>query len=100
MSEKDTSQAQDSLTELADQLKAGVEIKDRKYHLKKYNQCFVGREAVDFLLRDGIAGSREEAVQLGQSIMTELNIFEHVTRDHEFKGEVDIHISLCINTRS
>lgn len=78
---------EDTLIELADQFRAGVVIKDRMYHLKKYKQCFIGKEAVDFLLREGVASTREEAVELGQSIMTELSIFEHVARDHEFKDD-------------
>lgn len=78
---------EDPLDEIAAQFRTGVEIKDRKYRLSTYKQCFIGREAVDFIVRDGLASTREEAVQLGQSIMSELSIFEHVTRDHQFKGE-------------
>jgi len=42
---------------------------------------------VDLMVRDGLASNREEAVQLGQSIMSELSLFEHVTRDHQFKDD-------------
>jgi hypothetical protein len=28
-------------------LRAGVQVKHRKYHFKTYKNCFVGREAVD-----------------------------------------------------
>ena len=80
--------AQDPLDDIATQLRTGVEIKDRKYRFSTYQKCFVGRDAVDFMVRDGLASTREEAVQLGQSIMTELSLFEHVTRDHQFKGEL------------
>ena len=77
----------DLLTDIATQFRAGVELKDRKYHLTTYQNCFVGREAVNFLINNGLANSRKEAVLLGQSIMTELSLFEHVTRDHEFKDD-------------
>ena len=77
----------DLLTDIATQFRAGVELKDRKYHLTTYPSCFVGREAVNVLINNGLANSREEAVLLGQSIMTELSLFEHVTRDHEFKDD-------------
>ncbi|KAL7532121.1 hypothetical protein ACHAXR_004452, partial [Thalassiosira sp. AJA248-18] len=85
MSEAELSQ--DPLDAIADQFRAGVEIKDRKYRFSTYRTCFVGKDAVSFMVQDGLASSREEAVQLGQSIMTELNLFEHVERDHEFKDD-------------
>ena len=84
---EEPSDDKDLLTDIATQFRAGVELKDRKYHLTTYPSCFVGRAAVDFLINNGLANSREEAVLLGQSIMTELSLFEHVTRDHEFKDD-------------
>ena len=84
---EEPSDDKDLLTDIATQFRAGVELKDRKYHLTTYQNCFVGREAVDFLINNGLANSRDEAVLLGQSIMTELSLFEHVTRDHEFKDD-------------
>jgi pyruvate/2-oxoglutarate dehydrogenase complex dihydrolipoamide dehydrogenase (E3) component len=70
--------------EIASEIRSGVDFADRKYHLSTYKNCFVGKEAVDFLLAKGYAGTREEAVRLGQSIMTETKLFEHVCRDHPF----------------
>eukprot|EP00986_Skeletonema_menzelii_P000439 scaffold128_cov140-Skeletonema_menzelii.AAC.15 len=77
----------EALDQVAVRFKAGVTIKDRSYRLSKYPSCFVGREAVDFMVNDGITATRDEAVKLGQSIMTELGIFEHVTRDHQFADD-------------
>mmetsp|Transcript_29064 Transcript_29064/g.41548 ORF Transcript_29064/g.41548 Transcript_29064/m.41548 type:complete len:671 (-) Transcript_29064:105-2117(-) len=74
----------EALDQIAARFKAGVTIKDRTYRLSKYPSCFVGSEAVDFMINEGLVGTRGEAVQLGQCIMTELGIFEHVTRDHVF----------------
>eukprot|EP00980_Cylindrotheca_fusiformis_P006621 scaffold1390_cov138-Cylindrotheca_fusiformis.AAC.24 len=71
---------------LAAAFKANVEIRDRKYHLKTYQQCFVGCEAVDYLLTSGAASNREDAVELGKA-MAAMHLFEHVTRDHEFADE-------------
>ena len=76
-----------SLKDIADNFIANVTIKDRKYRLKTYKQCFVGSEGVDYLLETGHAQSREDAVQLGRSLTHEFNLFEHVTRDHEFADE-------------
>ena len=77
----------DSLDDLADAFRKGVEVKDRKYHLTTYKQCFVGSEAVDFLVSSGAAETREDAVQLGLALASEYHLFEHVARDHEFKDE-------------
>ena len=70
--------------EIASEIRSGVDIADRKYHLSTYENCFVGKEAVDFLLTKGYAGTHEEAVQLGQSIMTETKLFFHVCCNHSF----------------
>ena len=35
-------------------MKAGVEIRDRTYHLKTYKQCFLGTEAVAWLTSQDI----------------------------------------------
>jgi hypothetical protein len=77
----------ETLDQIAARFKAGVTVKDRTYRLSKYPSCFVGKEAVDFMINDGLTTTRDEAVQLGQCIMTELGIFEHVTRDHTFADE-------------
>jgi hypothetical protein len=76
-----------SLDEIADAFQRGVSIQDRKYHLKTYKECFVGTEAVDYLVETGAAADRAEAVALGQVLQADLHLFEHVTRDHAFGDE-------------
>ena len=53
---------------------SGVEISDRKWMFKTYNNCFVGKngsalnkgkEAVDWLVKHGHAADREDAVRVG-----------------------------------
>ena len=44
-------------------------IKDRRYHLKVYESCFVGHEMVDWLLRKGEVESRAEAVAMMQKLL-------------------------------
>jgi Domain found in Dishevelled, Egl-10, and Pleckstrin (DEP) len=61
----------------------GVKIKDRRYRLRTYSQCFVGSEAVDWM-RDRFRISRAEALQLGQRLMDAKHI-HHVVDGHEFK---------------
>jgi hypothetical protein len=61
----------------------GIKIKDRRYHLRVYAQCFIGSEAVDWM-RDRLRISRGEAVRLGQRLMDAKHI-HHVVDDHKFK---------------
>lgn len=44
-------------------------IKDRRYHLKTYDRCFVGHEMVDWLIKKGEVESRSEAVAMMQKLL-------------------------------
>jgi len=61
-------------------------VKDRKYHLKNYPNVIVGNELVEWLIKNGEAGTLEKAVALGQSLMDNEDL-HHVTNDHPFKNE-------------
>ncbi|MEB3213491.1 MAG: mechanosensitive ion channel domain-containing protein, partial [Leptolyngbyaceae bacterium] len=63
----------------------GVEIKDRRYRLRMFSKCFVGSEAVHWLMQYQKA-TREEALRIGQ-LLVEKGIFHHVTDDHTFEDE-------------
>lgn len=75
-----------SISEMATFLRSNVEIKDRTYHLKTYEKCFIGSEAVQYLVANNFASSADEAIVLG-NVMLEQGLFFHVTRDHTFKNE-------------
>lgn len=79
----------DDLTELAESFRNLLKdiSKDRKYHFKTYKDCFVGSEAVDFMVNAGMAQTRADAITLGRHMQNELGVFEHVTRDHQFADE-------------
>ena len=62
----------------------GIEIKDRRYKLTNYPQCFVGSEVVEWIEKKYLL-SKSEAIRLGQELM-DLKIIHHVTDDHEFKS--------------
>ena len=64
-----------------------VETKDRRYRLVLYKNCFIASQAVDVLVDEGLADSREEAVRLGRLLNSKYNLFEHVTRDHSFMDD-------------
>ncbi len=57
-------------------LMKGVEIKDRVYVLKNYSMCFVGSEAVSFLISSGLASSEEAALKIGNQ-MIGANLIRH-----------------------
>lgn len=60
----------------------GLEIRDRPYHMKSYEECFVGTEAVDWIARE--AGlDRAQAAAAGQTLL-ELGYLYHVAREQPF----------------
>lgn len=63
----------------------GLDIRDRRYRLNFYRACFVGSEAVDWLVRKQHF-TREEALEFGQILM-ERGIIFHVTDEHSFRDE-------------
>ena len=71
----DSGEFRQSLEDIANNFRANVDIKDRKYRLKTYKSCFIGSEGVDYLLETGHAQTREDAVTLGQSLAHEFNLF-------------------------
>ena len=88
----------EDLNEIATKFKENVKIADRSYRLKTYKKCFVGSEAVDYLVNSGATISRDDAVQVGQALM-EMRIFEHVCRDHDFRDEYLFYRFLGENER-
>jgi len=76
----------DEIMKLADRLREGIEVKDRRYHFQKYEKCFLGSEAVSWLIDNGEAQDVEQAIHLGNAMMT-LDLIKHVTKDHDFKNE-------------
>ena len=75
------------LLQWARQLEESLQVKDRKYHFRVYKRCFLGKEAVDYLVQSGLASNRLHAVELGREFSRRLNLLEHVCRDHDFKDE-------------
>ncbi|MDJ0904229.1 MAG: mechanosensitive ion channel [Xenococcus sp. MO_188.B8] len=61
----------------------GLDISDRNYYLNFFPACFIGSEAVEWLVQNQNY-QREEAIEIGQ-ILIEKGIIHHVTDDHSFK---------------
>ena len=70
-------------------LYGGIDVRNRRYKLKKYKRCFIASEAVDFMVSSGWATSREDAVELGRNLQDQFNLFEHIVEPHKhrFKDE-------------
>ncbi|XP_072370952.1 DEP domain-containing mTOR-interacting protein-like isoform X2 [Scyliorhinus torazame] len=63
----------------------GKLIKDRRYNLRTYPNCFVAKELIDWLIDHKEAPDRETAIKLMQKLMDH-NIIHHVCDGHsEFK---------------
>ena len=76
------------LEELTTRLQQVLDIRDRKYGFpsKTYPKCFVGSEAVVQLVKEGIAIDEEDAVRIG-NMMLSAGVFHHVLDAHPFKNE-------------
>ena len=76
------------LEKLSERVKQVLDIRDRKYGIppKTYARCFVGSEAVERLVAEGIAGDREDAVKIG-NMMLNAGVIHHVLDAHAFKDE-------------
>lgn len=73
-----------------ERLAAGVKVKNRRYRFKEYKDCFIGSEAVNYMVSIGWAKSRDQAVKLGRSLQEQYNLFEHVVEPekHAFEDKV------------
>jgi len=59
----------------------GVEVKDRQYRLRVYPHCFLGSEAVSWMVTSGLATSEGEAIYLCNRMIEE-KMIRHVCDDH------------------
>ncbi|XP_071952437.1 DEP domain-containing mTOR-interacting protein-like [Antedon mediterranea] len=61
-------------------------VKDRRYHLRIFNKCFVGREVVDWLMFNEGLVDRSKVIEM-MTLLQKNNVFHHVTDDHSFKDD-------------
>ncbi|MFP4600754.1 MAG: FAD-containing oxidoreductase, partial [Persicimonas sp.] len=70
--------------DLIDRLRQNVEITDRTWRLKTYEDCFVGEEACRWMVDSGVAADIEQAELIG-NVLLEAGVFHHVLREHPFE---------------
>ncbi|KAL4333095.1 hypothetical protein GQ457_07G023310 [Hibiscus cannabinus] len=73
----------DELALIVQKMKETIVVKDRLYKMRRFTNCFLGSEAVDFLSEDQYL-EREEAVEYGQKLASEL-FFRHVLDENLFE---------------
>lgn len=66
------------LRELVNLLRHHVEIRNRSFMRNVYRDCFIGSDAVDFLLSQGFAKDRKEGVSIGK-LMLKKSLIRHVS---------------------
>lgn len=86
-----------SAEQVAAHLFKNLDIRDRTYHLRSYPQCFVGSEAVKWMMRQYKCGP-DAAVAVGQAL-GRLGLLVHVTHDHPFLG-ADLFYRLMFTTHA
>ncbi|MBI5898460.1 MAG: hypothetical protein HZB40_04480 [Rhodocyclales bacterium] len=73
----------DSIDALAASLIAGGNVGERRYHLRKYPECMIGSDAVDWLTRRH-GCTRVEAVSLGLALERS-GLLHHVVKQQAFR---------------
>lgn len=63
----------------------GIKIKNRRYNLRIYPNCFIGSEAVEWMINN-LNLSTEQAIKLGQRLIDE-KFIHHVRDQHNFQNE-------------
>ncbi|XP_033104545.1 DEP domain-containing mTOR-interacting protein-like [Anneissia japonica] len=61
-------------------------IKDRRYHLRLFTKCFIGKDVVDWLLYHENLTDRSKVVEM-MEVLVKGNVIHHVTDDHGFKDD-------------
>ncbi|KAL5777065.1 hypothetical protein ACOSP7_009991 [Xanthoceras sorbifolium] len=72
----------DELAVIVRKMKGSVVVKDRFYKMRRFTNCFLGSEAVNFLSEDQYL-EREEAVEFGRKLASKL-FFKHVLDENLF----------------
>ncbi len=86
--DKEASFDDTGLEELTNRMKGILDIQDRTYGIppKKYSMCFVGSEAVETLVSEGVASDEADALRVG-NMMLDAGVFHHVQHAHLFKNK-------------
>lgn len=78
----------EDLGELAAQLKALLDIRDRDHGFpsRTYERCFVGSEAVTAMVTHGMVADADNALRIGNLLLS-AGVLRHVLNEHPFRNE-------------
>lgn len=65
-------------------LRTHLSIRNRSWMKRVHRDCFIGSEAVDFLVTQGLVDSREHAVTIGRAMVAK-KMIRHVTDQQKFR---------------
>ena len=76
------------LLETCDRISAASSglVRNRRYRLREFPECFVGKDAVSWFVSTGRATDRVEGVKLGQQLLN-AGLVRHVVDEHDFRDE-------------
>jgi hypothetical protein len=83
-----------SLAEIAEAMKKSLKTKPHRKGFTVFKHTFQGDEAVDFLLVNGFATTRPEAISVGRRLEREKVLFQHITKDSMFEDSPYIYCFL------
>ncbi|KAI3833913.1 hypothetical protein MKW92_042721 [Papaver armeniacum] len=94
----------DEQATIVKKMKETISVKDRFYKMRRFTNCFLGSEAVDFLSEDQYM-ERKEAIEFGQQLakkyffrhVLDENIFEDGNHLYRFLDQDPIVSSQCYN---
>ena len=72
--------------QLAARMARSIKVCDRQYRFVTYERCFVGSEAVQWMLDSRLVNSEAAAVALGNQ-MIRLGFVHHVLNEHVFENK-------------
>ncbi len=72
------SQHQKILLEISTLLQTNIHCRTHSHHFKKYKDCFIGSDMVDYLMENKLVSSRADGVAIGQDLIMTLGTVEYV----------------------
>ena len=72
-----------TLLDIAEHLMSCVESRDRKRRMTTYKNCFLGSDAVSYMVDNGYAVSRKDALDLGRVLAEHFSLFQHVEAEYK-----------------
>lgn len=72
----------DQLKRMTAEMRGFLDVRDRKYHLRTYRKCWLGRDGVAYLSKT--LGSERVAVAVGDQMIA-AGLMRHVAGDHSLK---------------